>query len=70
MDDKSIDSRKHRPRRSKRKRYTFRKKIDNGEDDDTSDELQNAMPTLDVGTVDVANIVRGKRRRTQVDYRK
>ena len=25
MDDKSIDSRKHRPRRSKRKRYTFRK---------------------------------------------
>ena len=31
MDDKSIDSRKHRPGRSKRKRYTFRKKIDNGD---------------------------------------
>jgi len=70
MDDKSIDSRKHRPRRSKRKRYTFRKKIDNGDDDDTSDEPQNSMPTFDVGTVDVANIMRGKRRRTQVDYRK
>ena len=70
MDDKSIDSRKHRPRRSKQKRYTFRKKIDNGDDDDTSDEPQNSMPNFDAGTVDVANIMRGKRRRTQVDYRK
>jgi hypothetical protein len=70
MDDKSIDSRKHRPRRSKRKRYTFHKKIDNGDDDDTSGEPKNSMPTFDVGTVDVANIMRGKRRRTQVDYRK
>jgi hypothetical protein len=70
MDDRSIDSRKHRPRRSKRKRYTFRKKIDNGDDDDTSDEPQNSMPIFDIGTVDVANIMRGKRRRTQVDYRK
>jgi hypothetical protein len=61
---------KHRLRRSKRKRYTFRKKIDNGDNDDTSDEPQNSMPTFDVGTGDVANIMRGKRRRTKVDYRK
>jgi len=28
------------------------------------------MPSLDIGTLDVANIVQGKRRRTQIDYRK
>jgi hypothetical protein len=69
MDDSSIDARNHRPRRSKRKRFTFSKKAGNG-DDDTLSETHVAMPSSDVGTVDVANIVPGKRRRTQVDYRK
>ena len=52
-------------RRSKRKRFDFSNKITSG-DDDTSSE----MPSLDIGTLDVANIVQGKRRRTQIDYRK
>ncbi len=42
----------------------------NIDDDDTSDEPQNALPTLDVGTVNVANNVCKKRPRSPVDYRK
>jgi hypothetical protein len=53
-------------RRSKRKRFDFSNKITSGDDDDTSNEV----PSLDIGTLDVANIVHGKRRRTQIDYRK
>ncbi|KAL3816471.1 hypothetical protein ACHAXA_009896 [Cyclostephanos tholiformis] len=67
--DNDIDSRTRRPRRSKRKKFPLSKKIDNG-DDDTSSDTNVAVPPLDVGTVDIANILRGKRRRTQVDYRK
>ena len=54
-------------RRSKRKRFDFSNKITSGDDDD---DTSNEMPSLDIGTLDVANIVQGKRRRTQIDYRK
>jgi hypothetical protein len=69
MDDNIIDSTKHRPRRSKRKKLTFSNNVDNG-DEDTSSDTNSAVPPLNVGTVDTANILCGKRRRTQVDYRK
>merc|ERR1712194_161944 len=64
------------PRRSRRKRFTFSTDLASGGDDSDDDEgdersgRSSARPDTDVGAMDVTNIVRGKRRRTKVDYRK
>jgi len=58
------------PRRSKRRRYTLPdgKRREDSTSGDDSDERSGR--STDVGKVDVANIVLGKRGRTKVDYRK
>ncbi len=56
-DGTSTNSAKNRVRRSRRKRFIPPKE-------------SNEMRLSDIGTLDVANIVRGKRSRTKVDYRK
>ena len=44
---------------------------DNMDDDDDDSSIVSAQArSSDIGTLDVANIVRGKRSRTIVDYRK
>ena len=61
-----------RPRKSKRKRFTLPERSDatsDGDEDDHSGRSSVQQPGGD-GVVDVANIVRGKRSRTKVDYRK
>jgi hypothetical protein len=67
LDDASnFNSATHRPRRSKRKRFTL---PEEGGDINEDGNI-NGMRSSDIGTLDVANIVRGKRSRTKVDYRK
>ena len=63
--DSSSNHKGPAPRRSKRKRFTLH---DASEEDESS--RSKSPISKDIGTLDVANIVRGKRNRTQVDYRK
>lgn len=64
------------PRRRRRRRFAFPMELTSGGDDNDDDEddersgRSSARPDTDVGALDVTNIVRGKRRRTKVDYRK
>ena len=60
MEDGGVD----KPRRSKRRRFELPEKSSDSEDSDDRSELR------DVGKLDTANIVRGKRRRAKVDYQK
>jgi hypothetical protein len=71
-DIKSANSSINRPRRSRRRRLTLPGiSRENMEDyDDDSSNVSAQVRSSDIGTLDVANIVRGKRSRTKVDYRK
>ena len=74
-DDDDSGSNNEPIRRSKRRKFTLpaaaggSKKREDSDDDEEDSRSRSPNPT-DIGTLDVANIVRGKRRRGKVDYRK
>lgn len=63
-------------RRSRRKKFTcsigstIRSEKSGNEEEDECNGRSSARPDADIGALDVTNIVRGKRRRTKVNYRK
>lgn len=68
VDSSSSAPRSKPPRRSKRRRFQLPDRgLSTSGDDDDSD---SAAQPKDVGRLDISNIVRGKRNRTKVDYRK
>eukprot|EP00986_Skeletonema_menzelii_P009858 scaffold4599_cov138-Skeletonema_menzelii.AAC.4 len=57
-------------RRSKRRRFTFPPAAAAKDGDSSGNDQSNDSKSKDMGALDVSNIVRGKRSRSKVDYRK